>query len=62
VVSGTPAEVITSTTLTRIYGSPVEVHYTTDGRLLVVGQPEGAPVGGNGHRAEADQECCEPRR
>ncbi len=60
VVSGTPAEVITSATLTRIYGSPVEVHRTSDGRLLVVGQPEGAPVGGDGHPAEAERECCEP--
>ena len=62
VVSGPPAQVITSATLTRIYGSPVEVHRTSDGRLLVVGQPEGAPVGGDGHHADAEQECCEPPR
>lgn len=60
VVSGTPTEVITSATLTRIYGSPVEVHRTSDGRLLVVGQPEGAPGGGDGHAVEAERECCEP--
>ena len=62
VVSGTPAEVITSATLTRIYGSAVEVHRTSDGRLLVVGQPEGVPAGGDGHPVDAEQECCEPRR
>jgi zinc/manganese transport system ATP-binding protein len=39
-VSGTPAEVITSTTLTRLYGTPIEVLSTSDGRLVVVGQPE----------------------
>jgi zinc/manganese transport system ATP-binding protein len=40
VVSGTPEEVITSETLSRLYGTPVEVLRTTDGRLVVVGQPE----------------------
>jgi zinc/manganese transport system ATP-binding protein len=39
-VSGPPAEVITSETLTRLYGTPVEVLSTSDGRLVVVGQPE----------------------
>jgi zinc/manganese transport system ATP-binding protein len=39
-VSGTPAEVITSETLTRLYRTPVEVLRTSDGRLVVVGQPE----------------------
>jgi len=39
-VSGTPAEVITGDTLTVLYGTPVEVLSTTDGRLVVVGQPE----------------------
>jgi zinc/manganese transport system ATP-binding protein len=37
---GTPAEIITSPTLTRLYGTPVEVLSTSDGRLVVVGQPE----------------------
>jgi zinc/manganese transport system ATP-binding protein len=37
---GTPAEVITSGTLTRLYRTPVEVLSTSDGRLVVVGQPE----------------------
>jgi zinc/manganese transport system ATP-binding protein len=39
-VSGTPAEVITADTLTRLYGIPIEVLSTSDGRLVVVGQPE----------------------
>jgi zinc/manganese transport system ATP-binding protein len=39
-VSGTPAEVITSATLTALYDTPVEVLHTSDGRLVVVGQPE----------------------
>ena len=39
-VSGNPADVLTSGTLTRLYGTPVEVLSTSDGRLVVVGQPE----------------------
>lgn len=39
-VSGTPAEVITSETLTALFGTPIEVLSTSDGRLVVVGQPE----------------------
>jgi len=39
-VSGTPEEVITSETLTRLYDTPIEVLTTSDGRLVVVGQPE----------------------
>jgi zinc/manganese transport system ATP-binding protein len=39
-VSGTPGEVITSATLTALYGTPIEVLAASDGRLVVVGQPE----------------------
>jgi zinc/manganese transport system ATP-binding protein len=39
-VSGTPGEVITSPTLTALYGTPIEVLHTSDNRLVVVGQPE----------------------
>jgi zinc/manganese transport system ATP-binding protein len=39
-VDGTPAEVITAPTLSRLYRTPVEVLSTSDGRLVVVGQPE----------------------
>jgi zinc/manganese transport system ATP-binding protein len=51
-VSGTPEEVITSATLSDLYGTPIEVLRTSDGRLVVVGQPE-APA----HHADrhADQ-------
>jgi zinc/manganese transport system ATP-binding protein len=44
VASGTPEQVITPETLTRLYGTPVEVFRTADGHLVVVGQPE-APHG-----------------
>lgn len=37
---GTPAEVITSQTLTALYGTPIEVLRASDGRLVVVGEPE----------------------
>ncbi|MGW2256035.1 metal ABC transporter ATP-binding protein [Kitasatospora sp. NPDC001660] len=43
-VAGTPAEVITTETLTRLYRTPVEVLRTSDGRLVVVGQPEAPAV------------------
>jgi zinc/manganese transport system ATP-binding protein len=39
-VSGTPSEVLTSETLSRLYDTPIEVLATADGRLVVVGQPE----------------------
>ncbi|WP_079176641.1 metal ABC transporter ATP-binding protein [Streptomyces sp. MUSC 14] len=42
--TGTPSEVITSETLTRLYGTPVEVLRASDGRLVVVGQPEAPAV------------------
>jgi zinc/manganese transport system ATP-binding protein len=38
--AGTPEEVITSATLSRLYGASIEVLSTSDGRLVVVGQPE----------------------
>jgi zinc/manganese transport system ATP-binding protein len=31
---------VTTATLTRLYGVPVEVLRASDGRLVVVGQPE----------------------
>jgi zinc/manganese transport system ATP-binding protein len=48
-VTGTPAEVITSETLTRLYRTPVEVLRTSDGRLVVVGQPEAPSLHGDRH-------------
>jgi zinc/manganese transport system ATP-binding protein len=40
IVSGSPAEVITSESLSALYGVPIEVLETSDGRLVVVGTPE----------------------
>jgi zinc/manganese transport system ATP-binding protein len=39
-VCGTAAEVITSPILSALYQTPIEVLRTSDGRLVVVGQPE----------------------
>jgi zinc/manganese transport system ATP-binding protein len=39
-VEGAVGEVITSATLSALYGVPVEVLRAGDGRLVVVGQPE----------------------
>jgi zinc/manganese transport system ATP-binding protein len=43
---GTPEQVITTETLSQLYGASVEVLRTRDGRLIVVGQPEGVPCEG----------------
>jgi zinc/manganese transport system ATP-binding protein len=48
-VEGRPAEVISSETLTRLYGAPIEVLRASDGRLVVVGQPEAPFVHGDRH-------------
>jgi zinc/manganese transport system ATP-binding protein len=53
-VSGTPAEVITSKTLSGLYGAPVEVLTTSDGRLVVVGTPEAPSVHCDRHDGSAD--------
>ena len=39
-VCGPPEEVITSQTLTALYRTPIEVLRASDGRLVVVGEPE----------------------
>jgi zinc/manganese transport system ATP-binding protein len=39
-VAGSPTEVITSATLSSLYGTPIEVLSASDGRLVVVGEPE----------------------
>jgi zinc/manganese transport system ATP-binding protein len=41
-VSGPPEEVLTTETLSRLYKAPIEVLHASDGRLVVVGQPEAA--------------------
>jgi zinc/manganese transport system ATP-binding protein len=40
ILSGPPQQVITSETLSELYGSTVDVLRTSDGRLVVVGQPD----------------------
>ncbi len=46
-VSGRPDEVITTATLTRLYGSTVEVLTTLDGRLVVAGAPKATSFHGH---------------
>jgi zinc/manganese transport system ATP-binding protein len=48
-VEGRPEEVVSSETLSRLYGAPVEVLRASDGRLVVVGQPEAPFVHGHRH-------------
>ena len=40
--AGDPHDVITTETLSRLYGTPIEVLQASDGRLVVVGHPEAA--------------------
>jgi len=47
--SGPAAEVITTETLTRLYGTPVEVLKAADGRLVVVGGPEAPAMHSDRH-------------
>ncbi len=42
VVSGAPEDVITTEMLSALYGTPIEVLLTSDGRRVVVGQPDAA--------------------
>jgi zinc/manganese transport system ATP-binding protein len=48
-VEGRPDDVITSETLSALYGAPIEVLLAGDGRLVVVGQPEAPFVHGHRH-------------
>jgi zinc/manganese transport system ATP-binding protein len=52
-VAGTPDEVITSRTLSDLYGTPIEVLRTTDGRLVVVGTPEAPAIPTDRHTGSA---------
>ena len=47
--SGPAGEVITTETLTRLYGTPVEVLKAADGRLVVVGGPEAPALHSDRH-------------
>src|SRR5260370_6755210 len=42
--AGLPEQVVTGPTLSALYGVPIEVLRTSDGRLVVVGQPEAPAV------------------
>jgi zinc/manganese transport system ATP-binding protein len=48
-VEGRPEDVISSETLSALYGTPIEVLRASDGRLVVVGQPEAPFVHGHRH-------------
>ena len=50
VAVGTPEEVITTETLSRLYNTPIEVLRASDGRIVVVGQTE-EEVSYHAHRA-----------
>ena len=48
-VEGSPEDVVSSETLSRLYRAPVEVLRASDGRLVVVGAPEAPFVHGHRH-------------
>jgi zinc/manganese transport system ATP-binding protein len=48
-LAGTVDEVIAAPKLTSLYGAPIEVLRTSDGRLVVVGLPEAPHVHGHRH-------------
>ena len=48
-VSGPVADVITGPALSRLYGTPIEVLQASDGRLVVVGQPEAPALHSDRH-------------
>jgi zinc/manganese transport system ATP-binding protein len=52
-LAGPVDQVITSTQLSELYQAPVEVLRTTDGRLVVVGQPEAPHHHGDRHRGRS---------
>jgi zinc/manganese transport system ATP-binding protein len=50
-LAGGVEEVITSVRLSALYGAPIEVLRTRDGRLVVVGQPEAPHHHGHRHKS-----------
>jgi zinc/manganese transport system ATP-binding protein len=54
-VAGSVTEVINTETLSALYGVPVEVLHASDGRLVVIGQPE-APAHHHDRHAHAGSE------
>jgi zinc/manganese transport system ATP-binding protein len=59
-VSGAPKDVLTTETLTRLYGAPIEVLHASDGRLVVVGQPEAASYHPGLHHHAHDGHAAHP--
>jgi len=57
-VLGPPAQVITSDTLTMLYGTPVDVLHDRAGRLVVVGQPDVPAAHELPHVARTPQVAC----
>lgn len=55
-VCGTPDRVISSEILTSLYRTPIEVLRATDGRLVVVGEPE-APARHHDRHADATEQA-----
>jgi zinc/manganese transport system ATP-binding protein len=53
-VAGDPDEVINGPTLSDLYGSPIEVLRTSDGRLVVVGTPDAPAAHGERHGGGSD--------
>jgi zinc/manganese transport system ATP-binding protein len=53
-VAGPVAEVITSESLSRLYQTPIEVLRASDGRLVVVGQPEAPAQHTDRHHPDSD--------
>ena len=51
---GPPAEVITGATLSRLFATPIEVLTASDGRLVVVGQPDATSSHTAGAHTPAD--------
>jgi zinc/manganese transport system ATP-binding protein len=54
--SGSVDQVITSVKLSELYGTPIEVLKTADGRLVVVGQPEAPHHHGDRHGHDPDHD------
>jgi zinc/manganese transport system ATP-binding protein len=51
-LAGPVDEVITAENLSRLYGAPIEVLHTSDGRLVVIGHPEAPHHHGERHPGE----------
>ena len=59
-LAGAPRQVITAEALSRLYGVPIEVLHTADGRLVVVGLPA-APAQHSDRHAHSDRQANSDR-